>query len=107
MQVATVSGLLEDLANKTISLEDVISMNLADKFALEAATSRKSMTAIVKRLGNYLDQMTFTAGEVLYDFGDDAETILMVLSGSLVTVLDFLSNTECAPLSEVDCTVRN
>lgn len=100
MQVATVSGLVEDLANRTITLEDVISMNLHDTLALEAATSRNSMPAIVKKLGSYLDQTPFTAGDILFDFGDNAETIVMVLSGSLVTVLDFLSYTECVALPE-------
>lgn len=88
------SGLVADLANRTISLEDVISMNLADTLTLEAATSRKPMPAIVKKLGSYLEQVPFTAGDVLFDFGDEADTILMLLAGSLVTVLDFLSYTE-------------
>ena len=95
MQIATVSGLVVDLASRSITLEDVISMNLHDSHALEAATSRRPMAAIVKRLGSYLDPLAFSAGDVVYDFGDDAETVLMLLSGSLVTVLDFLSYTEC------------
>lgn len=94
MQVATVSGLVEDLANRTITLEDVISMNLQDSMTLDAATSRKPMHAIVKKLGAYLESRAFSAGDVLFDFGDNADSIIMVLSGSIVTVLDFLSYTE-------------
>ena len=87
--------MVADLSSRAITLEDVLCMNLQDSAALDAATSRRSMNAIVKKLGSYLEPLSFSAGDVVYDFGEDAETVLLLLSGTLVTVLDFLSFTEC------------
>jgi hypothetical protein len=91
-----VSGLVTDLSEQTITLDDLILMNLHDSHTLAAATSRKSLPSVVKQLSKYLTEVKFVAGDIMFEFGDAPEHILLVLRGSLVSVLDFLSYTECA-----------
>lgn len=117
MQVAAASGLVDDLEGRTLRLEDLVAMHTAEtghtggasgKAALQPAAG-KSSSAIAKKLGSYLTPIEFVSGEVLFDFGDVADSIILVLGGSLVSVLDFLSGTEYAflccfvPFSHIPC----
>eukprot|EP00892_Ulva_mutabilis_P012584 jgi/Ulvmu1/9699/UM055_0037.1 len=104
MKVAAASGLVDDLEGRTLRLEDVVAMHAADAGPSgatggkagqgAAAAGGKSTAAIAKKLGQYLVPVEFVTGEVLFDFGDAADSIFLVLGGSVVSVLDFLSSTE-------------
>lgn len=108
MQVAAASGLVDDLEGRTLRLEDFVAMHAADAgsaagkadgktAAQQAEAAVKSAANTAKKLGGYLTPVEFVAGEVLHDFGDPADSIVLVMGGSLVSVLDFLTGTECAP----------
>lgn len=107
LQVSAASGLVDDLEGRTLRLEDFVAMHAADvlpvagsaggKTAAQlAAAAVKSTATVAKKLSGYLTPFEFVAGEVVYDFGDPADSIVLVLGGSVVSILDFLTGTECA-----------
>ena len=88
LQVAVLHGLVDDLSKQVLTMEDVLRMHLSDTLLLHPATG-PPLAEHVATLESYMTQHTFQEGEVLFERGDAADAIFVVLSGSVVSVIDF------------------
>jgi hypothetical protein len=95
-QVAVLHGLVQDLSEQVLSLSEVLHMHLS-------AATMSGQLAQMPKLESYMTKHTLVEGRVLFDRGDAADSIYIVLSGSLVSVIDFLQFNECAPATWAPC----
>ena len=89
-------GLVEDLSAQVLTLRDVLEMHLTEADMLECCTAAVPLEDTVTALQSYMKEQTFAEGTAVFNVGDAAEAIYIVLSGSLVSKMDFVSIHECA-----------
>lgn len=95
MQVAMLSGLLDDLSAAALVLPDVLSMHLEGPML--AALAGASVEELCGRLESYMTRVRFKRGVVLFEHGDPSDTMFIVLAGTVASVFDLLQFCECGP----------
>jgi hypothetical protein len=99
LQVAVLHGLVADLSDHQLTLEEVLSMHLTEACMLDIATMSHPLSALTASLEAYMELRTLGSGEQLFNVEDASDGIYIVLSGRLVSILGFVSFPGCAPLS--------
>ena len=96
LQIAVLHGLVADLSEQSLTLEDVLKMHLSEAAMLDICTANHPLPKLLGALESYMQERTLDAGAALFERGDAADAIYIVLSGSLVSVMDFTNFAECA-----------
>lgn len=99
-------GLVEDLSQQELTLEDMLKMHLTESAMLGSVTADRPLSELIATMQSFLEERTLAEGSVLFDVGDDADGIFIVLSGSVVSMMDFLRFDECAPAAVPVCAQR-
>jgi CRP-like cAMP-binding protein len=96
MQVAMLTGLMDDPLQQHLSLAEVLKMQVEQPLleALMAAGAAAGDT--VARLESYMYLVHYRKGTVLFDIGDPSDTLFIVLSGGVASIFD-LTKFTCAP----------
>lgn len=94
MQVATASQLVKDLSREELTVENVLSHHLEHSPSLVAALQNQSMSALARSLEGFVRLQQMQAGTVLFERGAPGDSVFIVLSGSVASVLDLVASDE-------------
>jgi hypothetical protein len=104
-RIALLSGLLDDLSTQVLALGDVLRMHLDPTFMESVAAAGKSAADLVARMESYMTRRLYRAGSMLFDRGELADMVYVILSGSVVSVFDFKDISGCVPRVPFACSV--
>eukprot|EP00892_Ulva_mutabilis_P001349 jgi/Ulvmu1/11214/UM072_0051.1 len=89
-QIATLCGLLDDLASQALGLPDVLAMHLAPPMLDALAPGPRALADTCGRLDGYMTRVRYKRGVVLFEHGDASDTMFIILSGAVASVFDLL-----------------
>lgn len=91
MQVAMVSGLMDDPLQQSLSVVDVLRMHIEPTLLSAISTAGGTIDITVTRLESYMKRVLHRRGTILFDIGDPSDTLYIVLSGGVASVFDLVS----------------
>jgi hypothetical protein len=94
LQIAVLHGLVADLSDHPLTLEEVLRMHLTEASMLDIATTAHPLAALTASLEGYMELRTLEAGTLLFNAGDPADGIYVVLAGRLVSIVGFTTLSE-------------
>jgi CRP-like cAMP-binding protein len=82
------SGLMDDPLHQRLALMDVLKMHVDSALLSAISATGGSVEKTVARLESYMKLKLHGRGTVLFDVGDPADTVYIVLSGGVASVFD-------------------